>query len=637
MISNEKLKNEKKYLENTKNIIKEKLNKIDVNLDTSKNETIAFKKYVYNECNAMATSNNLDRVFEYMELIDEGNQKVDLVNKIINQKQKLTNSLNSPFFGKIIFNHENIYIGINAIEKDFINYIYDWRSPIASMYYNYKLGKASFDTPLGKEEGEITEKIQFKIENGILKWCIENSETIDDDILGEILSKSSDKLTNIVNTIQKEQNEIIRNTNDKVLITEGVAGSGKTEIALHRIAYLLYNNRNLNSNNILIFSPNDIFTEYISGVLPELSEENVLSTTFELLGKKYIDINTESYSNFLDRVYNNKTKIDEFSDNYIKKLENFLETYINNIKFKTGLVINNKKITKEDLNNYLKKYAKLTILERINTITTDIIDYFNLKNKHQKAIKEKLISILTDTITPLEIYNKFLLKENKETIKNKVLYQHITPLLYTTFYINDYPYESNIKHVVIDETQDYSIHQLKLIKKIFSKATFTILGDINQNLNPYINYNSLEEYGNIFDNYKYIKLNKSYRNTKNITDYTSKLLNIEINSIREKGTNVIIKNTIDLNKELNNLSGKIGIITKDKKTTEKVYNILKNRTDISSPIIDSKNERIVVLPIYLAKGLEFNSVIVYNIKDNKKLLYVSATRAQNNLIVYEGE
>ena len=637
MISNEKLKNEKKYLENTKTIIKEKLNKIDVNLDTSKNEAIAFKKYVYNECNAMATSDNLDRRFEYMGLIDEGNQKVDLVNKMINQKQKLTNSLNSPFFGKIIFDQENIYIGINAIEKDFINYVYDWRSPIASMYYNYKLGKASFDTPLGKEEGEITEKRQFKIENGTLKWCIENSETIDDDILGEILSKSSDKLTNIVNTIQKEQNEIIRNTNDKVLITEGVAGSGKTEIALHRIAYLLYNNRNLNSNNILIFSPNDVFTEYISGVLPELSEENVLSTTFELLGKKYIDLNTESYSNFLDRVYNNKTKIDEFSDNYIKKLENFLETYINNIKFKTGLVINNKKITKDDLNNYLKKYEKLTILERINTITIDLIDYFNLKNKHQKAIKEKLISILTDTITPLEIYNKFLLKENKETIKNKVLYQHITPLLYTTFYINDYPYESNIKHVVIDETQDYSIFQLKLIKKIFSKATFTILGDINQNLNPYINYNSLEEYGNIFDNYKYIKLNKSYRNTKNITDYTSKLLNIEINSIREKGTNVIIKNTIDLNKELNNLSGKIGIITKDKKTTEKVYNILKNRTDISSPIIDSKNERIVVLPIYLAKGLEFNSVIVYNIKDNKKLLYVSATRAQNNLIVYEGE
>lgn len=223
MLSKQELEKEQKYLTNVTSIVKEKLNSIEEELTNVKEDAISFKKYIYNECQALATSDNFDKQFEYMGLINEANDKVTIANKKINQKQKLLNSLNSPYFGKLIFNDENIYVGINGVEKDFNYYVYDWRSPIASLYYNYNLGEAEFKTPVGVEKGNVTQKRQFKIENSDLKWCIENNQNIDDELLGEILSKSvSDKLTNIVNTIQKEQNEIIRNIDDKVLITEGV-------------------------------------------------------------------------------------------------------------------------------------------------------------------------------------------------------------------------------------------------------------------------------------------------------------------------------------------------------------------------------------------------------------------------------
>lgn len=642
MISNKELAQEEKYLKKVLEIIKEQTKGVNINLGKANVEASSFKKYIWNECQALATSDNFDQRYEFMELLNEAEARQNVANRQKKKQYKLLKSLDSPYFGKIVFNNEDIYIGINGIEKDFKNYVYDWRSNIASMYYNYGIGKASYKTIDGTEEGTITSKRQFKIENSKLKWCIENSQNIEDEILGQILSKSStEKMSNIVNTIQKEQNQIIRNEKDNVIITEGVAGSGKTEIALHRIAYLLYNDKNLTSNNVLIFSPNDVFTNYISGVLPELSEENVLSTTFNVLAQKYIYKNIETYTNFLDRVYNEKPQIDEFEEDYKNSLEKYLKTYIDKIEFRTGLVINNEKISKEKLNELIHKYGKLTIMERINNITSDILNYYHLKEKHYKTVKEKLISILNNSISPIEVYNSFLASLNKETIDDIVYYNHTAPLLYTTFYINDYPYETNIRHIVIDEAQDYSMFQMHLIKKIFPKASFTILGDINQNLNPFISYSSLSIYSTIFDFSKYIKLDKAYRSTKNIMDYASKLLKIKTNCIRENGSKVIIKEMNKLKedflediKKLN--SPKIGIITKSKKETENIYNLLKNDIKINSPIIDDKIGSITVLPIYIAKGLEFDTIIVYNSNSyDNKLLYVAATRAQNNLIIYK--
>ena len=638
MLTKTEIEKEEKNLKNVIEIIKEQTKGINIDLEKASIEADSFKKYIWNECQALATSDTFDQRYEFMGLLNEAEERQNMANRQKKKKYKLLKSLDSPYFGKIVFNNEDIYIGINGIEKDFKNYVYDWRSNIASMYYNYGIGKASYKTIDGTEEGTITSKRQFKIENSKLKWCIENSQNIEDEILGQILSKSStEKMSNIVNTIQKEQNQIIRNEKDNVIITEGVAGSGKTEIALHRIAYLLYNDKNLTSNNVLIFSPNDVFTNYISGVLPELSEENVLSTTFNVLAQKYIDKNVETYTNFLDRVYNEKLQLDEFEEDYINNLQAYLKTYINQIEFRTGLVINKEKFSKEKLNELIHKYNKLTIMERINNITSDILNYYHLREKHYKIVNEKLISILNNSISPIDVYNSFLTSLNKKTINEIVYYNHIAPLLYTTFYINDYPYETNIRHIVIDEAQDYSLFQMNLIKKIFPKASFTILGDIHQNLNPFISYSSLSEYGKIFDSSKYIKLDKAYRSTKNIMDYASNLLNIKTNCIRENGSKVIIKEKEEILEDIKKLnSPKIGIITKSKKETENIYNLLKNKIKINSPIIDDKIGSITVLPIYIAKGLEFDSVIVYNSNSyDNKLLYVAISRAQNNLIIYK--
>ena len=557
------------------------------------------------------------------------------------RNSKLLKSYNNPYFGKIIFNNKDIYIGSSQINNDLDILVYDWRAPISTLFYDFGLGKASYKVNEEKISGDITQKRQFQIEDKKFKSIIENEQNIDDEMLQEMLSKeSNDKMSNIINTIQKEQNQVIRNLEDDVIITEGVAGSGKTEIALHHIAYLLYHN-NYNSNNVLILSPNNIFTSYISNVLPELSEENVLSTTYAAFAQKYINQEIESYSDFLDRVHNNKFNIDEFDDNYKERLDKFLTNYTSDIRFINSMSLNKIKIDKADLNKFLDKYKKLPFMESINRISEYVIGSVHLKSKYNDVIKENLLKMINKNVDPLYVYNEFLKENNKDVIENFVNFEHITPYLYTIFYINDYPENNLIKHIVIDEAQDYSKFQLYLLKKIFIGASFTILGDSNQNLNPFINYSSLKEYLDVFESGKYYKLSKAYRSSKNIMDYATKLLDIKIDSFRHEGSEVIEKASSDLKKDLikdiESINGKrMAIITRNKKESEYIYNLLSDSVDVSSPLFDNKKTKILVIPVYIAKGLEFDSVIVYNSnKYTNNLLYVASTRAQNNLIIYK--
>ena len=196
--------------------------------------------------------------------------------------QKLKKIQSSPYFGAIEFQKEGqlsktIYIGMTYLKKDELhNVIYDWRAPICSLFYDYEVGECKYEAPEGIILGKLRKKRQFKIENQKLVHLFDNSLNINDDILQEVLAdNSSEKMKNIVNTIQQEQNQVIRNVKDKHLIVQGIAGSGKTSVALHRIAFLLYKIPNLTSEKILIFSPNQIFTEYISNVLPEIGRAHV--------------------------------------------------------------------------------------------------------------------------------------------------------------------------------------------------------------------------------------------------------------------------------------------------------------------------------------------------------------------------
>ncbi len=642
MLKKEEVLKEELVLNDNLSLIKSKLDELKIDINSKQSELNVFRDYVWNDCKALRTSDDLNSRLEFDFLLEQQLKKEYIYNEKNILKRKLIKSYNSPYFGKIIFNNKDYYIGSAQINDDTDIRIYDWRAPISSIFYDYGLGSASYKFKDTIYRGNVTQKRQFVIENTKLKSVIENEQNIDDELLQDILSKeSSDKMNSIINTIQSEQNQVIRNLSDNVLITEGVAGSGKTEIALHRIAYLLYHKKEYSSNNVLILSPNNIFSDYISNVLPSLNEENVLCTTFSYFAHKYINKETESYSNYLDRVYNSNIKLNEFDDNYKDLLDNYLNEYINSISFIKGVVINDIRFSKDDLNTLLNKYNKLCFIERINRISEYLIGACKIKRKYIRMVSNKLLTLLNKSIDAIDIYNGFLELNNKKTIKVVVNFEYLTPLLYITFCINDYPSDINIKHIVIDEAQDYSKFQLFLLKKIFVGSSFTILGDSNQNLNPFIHYKSLEEYKDVFSDGCYVKLDKAYRSVKSIMDYATNLIGIKVNCFRNKGNDVIIKESSNLKKDLINdiksiNNKRMAIITNNKEDCKYIYELLSDSVDVSSPLFDDNNSKIFVLPLYLAKGLEFDSVIVYNAsKYSNNLLYVAATRAQNNLIIYK--
>ena len=309
-INSSEFEKEKKYLDKTKSVISECIEKKTKEINEYKEMIVSNKKFLWQNLNDY-------RENEMYSTMREEDLNVLILNAEIVKVARLERSLEVPFFGRIDFlvdgDSEHIYLGITGVEKNYEHYVYDWRAPIANLYYNYGLGDASFDAESGKVSGTITLKRQYKIEMGKLLDAFDSEIAIEDEMLQDVLlSSSSEVMKNIVSTIQKEQNEVIRYKGSKNLIIEGIAGSGKTSVAMHRIAYLLYNQKNLTNKNVIIFSPNDIFTNYISNVLPELGEDNVDAITKDKLFKKYLPkYKIESLSKFIEDFYNSNSIIDK--------------------------------------------------------------------------------------------------------------------------------------------------------------------------------------------------------------------------------------------------------------------------------------------------------------------------------------
>lgn len=653
-ISDLDVQKEKSYLADVKKVASGLIADIDVKVQKEKKDIFEIKKYIWDECKAMSE-------LEYGNLLNDTDAKVQRTNNQIMQMFKYKKIIDNAYFGRIDFKTDDelvkVYIGMYGLHSDSKNYIFDWRAPISSLFYDYTVGYAEYQAPLGKIQGNIELRRQYKIEKGHIKRIIESDINIDDEVLQEVLSaNSSDKMKNIVTTIQREQNAVIRNTKDKYLIVQGVAGSGKTSVALHRIAYLLYKEDNLNYNNVLIFSPNDVFSEYISDVLPELGEENVLNTTFNDLVKSYIkkQNNIESFSDFLERQYENMNHNNK--NNYTKdELDEFIKVFLSKSIFKNGVTINDVNFNHFELNELLiQKYKKLPLLDRIDSIAEYICNSINISiKKNKNKIKNVLLKEIGFERNPINIYKMFLIfKNNDKDISKKIYYEDLVNIIYIYFELNGYPYNTGVKHVVIDEAQDYSKLQFLILKKIFPYAYFTILGDPNQSINPYCEYDSLEEINAIFDNKAcYIKLNKAYRSSGEIINFSNKILGINyVSSVRgESGYPVILRDkkvsAVDIITDIINMkkSGMktIAVITKNEKETKRLYkNIKQNNKNIKFSENTIMNDCVAILPAYVSKGLEFDGVIVFNQKDNsydereKKLFYVVCTRAQHQLIVY---
>ena len=662
-IEREEFERERNYLNKTVSLIRKKISKLGQELFDDDSKVLEFKKLIWDTHTEMDPN-------EMRSMMAESDLQVSIMQSKGNYLQRLFRIQNKPYFGSIRFKEDgseeedNIYIGITHVEDKLDYYVHDWRSPICSMFYDYETGPASYKAPSGIIKGNIIKKRQYIIEDAELKHIFDNDLNISDSLLQEVLAEeSSDKMKNIVNTIQEEQNKVIRNTEDKNLIVEGIAGSGKTSVALHRIAFLLYRIPNLTSSNVVVFTPNKVFSEYISNVLPELGEDNTYDMTFyDLLCQninEYKDI--ENFTDFISRYY--KGNVDNYdmvkykqSDEIIKDIDNYINNLLSTIKFNNKLEYDNFiEIDTEELNNMLNyKYNRFPLFERIKEISKKIAsNNYEGSTKNASSIEKKLKELLNIKLDLKDIFNNFYQSEYskyKDKVNDKYLYyEDACIFLYIKSLLVGFNTNHVIKEIVIDEAQDYNKLQYLIIKKTFKTSNDTILGDTNQTINPYYKYDSLEELTSIFESSKYITLTKTYRSTGKIIDYTNKILGLNhVTAIRnDKASDIIFRNNITKNDfltDINNLkstSKSIAIITKNDSEAEEVYNLLKDDLDIM--LIDGFGHikrDLVVVPSYVAKGLEFDSVIIYTDEDNKYqekdkyLFYVACTRAQHNLIIY---
>ena len=667
-LSSKELKLEEEYLEKVKETLERIIKSAEKSIDYNKDNINYLKRFMWENISDYTDEERAAALYEVDTEVEFTNQRIDNVDRY-------KRALDSPYFAKVVFKEDEssdeypIYIGITSVKDNGINFlVFDWRSPISSMFYNYETGKASYDAPIGEIAGEILSKMQFKIANGKMVRCFKSSINIDDDYLQEILAKSStSKMESIVSTIQREQNLVIRNDEDNCVIVQGIAGSGKTSVALHRIAYLLYKNKELSSNNVLIFSPNDVFSDYISDVLPELGEENVLTTTLGEFASTFLKPhkNVEKYSEFLERVYNDKSNVTTIGYKMYYKfkydLDKFLKQYEDDIVFYSDMKYNNKTILKKEMEMMIKdKYKKFPMNERLDLISENLCLSLKLPMKSKNRIKKILIENSNIELDSFKLYKMFLDSEfynddNRNFAAKKISFEDIMGLVYLKFNLEGYPVYNNIKHVVIDEAQDYTKFQMDILSKIFKRSSFTILGDINQSINPFYDYQSLKELLKIFKDSRYLELTKSYRSSEEIIEYSNNILGID-NSCSVRRPNKIPVTFKDADKsslvsvikdDLKDMDGlginKVAVITKDAKAAKNIFNeIEKDDKNIQLVLssINAINSNVVVIPSYLSKGLEFDGVIVYNdpnneySEDERRLFYVVCTRAQHKLNVY---
>lgn len=676
-LSEEEFSKEKQHLESTTCLLRETISDLAQDLYDNEEKQQEFKKYIWD------TRSELDPT-EMKTIISNNEQEIDNLEMKAKYYKKLYKIQNNPYFAKIVFKNDeninpNIYIGLTYLTKDNENVIYDWRAPISSIFYDYESGDCEYEAPGGTVKGYLENKRQFTIEDSKIKRVFDSKLNVQDDLLQEVLSqRNNDYMKNIVNTIQQEQNAIIRNIKDKHLIVQGIAGSGKTSVALHRIAFLLYKIKNLTSDKVLIFAPNQVFSEYISNVLPELGEENTKETTFSDFLETYITEyrHIESFTSFVERYYKyeeENPKLIKFkqSDEIIKVMEEYIENYTKKAKFTEEILNRELYISKEKLNYYLTdRYSTIPLLERIDEISDKIAEQTFRGNKSKarqvrKWLKERInISLDMKEIYknfykskefekayPYQISEAYLNKLDEKTIsfEDACLFVYMKSLLH--FLGNDY----QIEQTIIDEAQDYNKLQYILLKKILKKSKFTILGDINQTINPYYEYNSLEDLKAVFEGSTYLELTKTYRSSPEIIEHTNKILNLNLVSAIRRDTKipVIFRNKDNYKEQmiydietLQKKCKSIAIITKTDTEAIDIYKKLKPTLEELTLITSGSknfNRKLIVIPSYMAKGLEFDASIIYTDKNNKYkpeekyLYYVACTRSQHYLIIYNQE
>lgn len=695
-----------KRLEETISLAQKQLNQARQRNEENKSDIISAKKELRedaaNSISGLWTSDGFEALAELSQYMNPITSKIADYEAVENKIVQLENLIKSPYFARIDFKYEDedlpekIYIGRSYLRKDnsYESYVYDWRSPIASVFYRFGPGQAFYDAPGGSITGEVHLKRQYEISNGVLEYYFDADVQIVDEFLRKLLSQNtSSKMKTIVESIQKEQDIVIRDMENDLMMVQGVAGSGKTSIALHRAAYLMYQGQaaKLSANNIIIISPNRLFEQYISNVIPELGEENVVSVVFEeiltsILRTQRIQSRNQLLENLItDSGYRAVIKSSiEFKTSHI--FMEILNQLINDIphrwmEFEDIYYDGQCMVTKEILKEKMSERIETPFVIRLQQLEDFIEDLlYNSKRMHLKGFLKKeimnyaeldLMNIYKGLIRDKEYFYGLakdielpdciddILKYTQENLETNVLYyDDAVALAYLNLKINGASNYKHIKQVVIDEAQDYYPLQYEIFNLLFTNAKYTILGDINQTLEKKEDLTLYEQIKKILNKKKssLAIMDKSFRCTNEILMYSSKFTtqSFEVKSFNRKGEepkvyvgaeqlllNDLIISEIKVCMEKGYRS--IGLICKTEKNAISLYNFLKDRIDVQ--LINSEStedlQGVFIIPVYMSKGLEFDAVLIcdtdssnYHSEDDKKLLYIACTRALHKLSLF---
>jgi DNA helicase-2/ATP-dependent DNA helicase PcrA len=647
-----------------------------------------------------------------------------------------------PYFARIDFlekgaqKPETIYIGLASFSDRPDHFlVYDWRAPISSIYYDGKLGPVTYETPVGKQEVDVRLKRQFQIEDGTIVTLYDTDEAVTDQMLLSALgTHSSTKMKSIVTTIQKTQNEIIRDAKDELLFVQGAAGSGKTAAVLQRVAWLLYRYRgNLTASQVVLFSPNQLFNDYIDQVLPELGEHNMVQMTYfqyvnrrvprlhvqtlqqrfessqaavdqninrlltslssfkavgayaRALGQRGLrfrnlmfhgkpfftkeQIKTIYYS--FNRNYNLGNRLDATKDALDHQLRSrvggamrskWAEAAVQSLsKEQMYAMMNNRPREFESDKQEYNFYAKQIVLKEFAPIHRAIRHnmWININAQYLLFLKAlpKMVDLQKFDLTEQQ-WLAFIEKTTQDLKERQISAAGISIYLYLYDLLTGKRGERDIRYVFVDEVQDYDAFQLAYLKFSFPNARFTLLGDLNQAIFTGANSRQLlRQLGTMFDpeKTKVVQLTKSYRSTKQITDFTKHILKDgeKIEAFERQGKRPSIYQLTNLNdavaqvvavlKDYQEQHDAVAIIGKTLADSEQIYQLLAKQ-GVKATLIRTENQRLVdgvlVVPSYLAKGLEFDAVIVWDANDQKyhgdserQLLYTICSRAMHDLTI----
>lgn len=735
---------EKDYLVKTTKAMDEDINYLTNEISNSEEELSKFIKGM--------GGNYSDEIVVKLSIHDSYKRKLKMLKR----------AKDKPYFGRIDFQElgkdkmEIFYVGKTSVTRreDEKRFVIDWRTPMAGLYYSGEIGEVMYNAPKGLIMGDLELKRQYEIQNRKLINIFDKGLTPMDEYLQEALwEKKDNRLSDIVTTIQGEQNDIIRAGEDKVIIVQGVAGSGKTTIVLHRIAYLMYTYQEIfQPDKLLIVVPNRLFLNYISDVLPDLGVEEINQTTFEDLSMKLLEENLKISSNeekfykLLNSDKDNKTQNENLRySSWFKgalQLKEVLDNYIEEITkelapkkaFNIGkyIVFSQKEMIEMFTHQYsylplearierIKKYIRDNIKERVEHIQNKINKEYdkrikeikskisdeedlrkaiikeyderdNIKDTLEKSIKSSINSYFKEfsNIDIVESYKEFI--SNKEKLvkycKGKIEEEKIDfiakyskknfengeferedlpPLLYLYMKLSGTDLKGKFNHIVVDEAQDYSEFQMYILKELSSNSSFTIVGDLSQGIHS---YKGIKTWNSFIDEVfkenevEFLTLRNCYRSTMEIMKFANQVIqkwgneNITLAEpvLRSGEKPFIIKgkddNHIqsDICRKIDSLKEEgfksIAVICKDNKESLKVYKKLEDRYNETIHLITDNDTMydggVVVIPAYMAKGLEFDAVIIYDcsadtyIQDELsiKLLYVALTRPLHRLYIY---